>query len=80
VEAAGRRIGQLSPALHSLGADGGPTSVANGLVDVTSDDNSFAGMRGFSALVGIRHVDGAGHRERQPVRAQAGSRRRRLTR
>ncbi len=59
-QAAGRRIGHLNPTLYSLGTDGGATSVANGLVDVTSGDNSFAGVQGFPALPGYDMSTGLG--------------------
>lgn len=54
---AGHRIGTLNPTLYSLGLN---NAAANGIVDVTSGDNSFAGVTGYPALPGYDMATGLG--------------------
>ena len=58
-QVAGHRLGLINPALYLLGAasrHGAPT----GLVDITSGDNSFAGVTGYTAAPGYDLASGWG--------------------
>lgn len=55
---AGHRLGNIDTALYELGL--GRHSARAGLVDVTSGDNSFAGVTGFSATSGYDLASGWG--------------------
>jgi subtilase family serine protease len=54
VERAGHRLGDLNPALYRLGGEG------RGFRDVTSGDNSFGGVAGYSAGPGYDLASGWG--------------------
>lgn len=51
-----RRLGDINPALYAMGAGGS----GSGLVDVTSGNNSFAGVTGFDATTGYDLASGWG--------------------
>jgi len=53
---AGHRLGDINPALYAMGAAGS----GNGLVDVTSGNNSYAGVTGYSATAGYDLASGWG--------------------
>jgi subtilase family serine protease len=57
---AGHRLGLINPALYLMGAlsRGGFTS--NGIVDITSGNNSFGGVTGFNAVRGYDLASGWG--------------------
>jgi subtilase family serine protease len=55
---AGHRLGDINAALYELGL--GRHSARAGIVDVTSGDNSFAGVTGFSAAPGYDLASGWG--------------------
>jgi subtilase family serine protease len=58
-QAAGHRLGLINPALYVMGtlsAAGG----SNGMVDVTSGNNSFGGVTGFTAKRGYDLASGWG--------------------
>jgi subtilase family serine protease len=59
-QVAGHRIGLINPALYTLGAlsRGGFTS--NGIVDITSGNNSFGGVTGYNATPGYDLASGWG--------------------
>jgi len=57
---AGRRLGNINPALYLLGATSQRTHVPAGLVDVTSGDISFEGVTGPSAAKGYDMASGWG--------------------
>jgi len=57
-QAAGHRLGNLGDALYELGL--GKHAAHNGIVDVTTGDNSFAGVTGFSAVPGYDLASGLG--------------------
>ncbi len=59
-QVAGHRIGLINPALYVLGAlsRGGFTS--NGIVDITSGNNSFGGVTGYNATKGYDLASGWG--------------------
>lgn len=57
---AGKRLGFLNPTLYGFGVDGGAQPAMHGIVDVTSGDNSFAGVTGFPALPGYDMATGLG--------------------
>ena len=50
------RLGDINPALYAMGAAGSGT----GLVDVTSGNNSYAGVTGFNATTGYDMASGWG--------------------
>jgi subtilase family serine protease len=56
---AGHRLGDINPALYALGALS-QHHVPTGLVDVTSGNNSFAGVTGFNAATGYDMASGWG--------------------
>ncbi|HKN51333.1 MAG TPA: peptidase S8/S53 subtilisin kexin sedolisin, partial [Amycolatopsis sp.] len=53
---AGKGLGFINPALYALGSGG----TAKGIVDVTSGNNTFNGVTGFSAAKGFDIVSGWG--------------------
>jgi hypothetical protein len=55
-QAAGYRLGWLNPTLYARAG----TGALGGLVDVTSGNNSFAGVTGFNALPGYDMASGLG--------------------
>jgi subtilase family serine protease len=55
-QAAGYRLGWLNPTLYARAGAG----ILGGLVDVTSGNNSFAGVTGFNALPGYDMASGLG--------------------
>jgi subtilase family serine protease len=57
---AGRRLGNVNPALYLLGAASQHTHLPTGLVDVTSGDISFEGVTGPSAAKGYDMASGWG--------------------
>lgn len=57
---AGRRLGNINPALYLLGAASQHTHLPTGLVDVTSGDISFGGVTGPSAAKGYDMASGWG--------------------
>jgi subtilase family serine protease len=57
---AGHRLGDINPYLYLLGALSQHSSAPTGLVDVTSGNNSFAGVTGFSAGRGYDLASGWG--------------------
>ena len=57
---AGRRLGNINPALYTLGALTPFLHSATGLVDVTSGNNSFGGVTGFTAANGYDLASGWG--------------------
>ena len=57
---AGHRLGDINPALYTLGALTPVLHSATGLVDVTSGNNSFAGVTGFTAANGYDLASGWG--------------------
>ena len=61
-QVAGHRLGDINPALYLLGFESQlpHTPFRTGLVDVTSGDNSFAGVTGFPAGPGYDLSSGWG--------------------
>ncbi|MGH6656649.1 MAG: S53 family peptidase [Actinocrinis sp.] len=59
-QAAGHRLGNINEALYRLGGGGGRHPAHNGFVDVTSGDNSFGGVTGYSATPGYDLASGLG--------------------
>jgi subtilase family serine protease len=57
---AGHRLGDINPELYILGALSQHTRIPTGLVDVTSGNNSFAGVTGFNATPGYDLASGWG--------------------
>jgi subtilase family serine protease len=57
---AGHRLGLINPALYALGALSHVGVPGTGIVDVTSGDNSFAGVTGYSAARGYDLASGWG--------------------
>ncbi len=57
-QAAGHRLGDIDEALYRLGA--GKHAARNGIVDVTSGDNSFGGVTGYQAAPGYDLASGVG--------------------
>jgi subtilase family serine protease len=57
-QVAGHRLGNINAALYELGA--GKHAAHSGIVDVTSGNNSFAGVTGFSATPGYDLASGWG--------------------
>jgi subtilase family serine protease len=58
-QVAGHRLGLINPALYALGA-ASRHGVNTGLVDITSGNNSFAGVTGFNAGPGYDLASGWG--------------------
>jgi subtilase family serine protease len=58
-QVAGHRLGLINPALYALGA-ASQHGVNTGLVDITSGNNSFAGVTGFNAGPGYDLASGWG--------------------
>ena len=59
-QVAGHRLGQINPALYTLGALSRLGVPGTGIVDVTSGNNSFGGVTGFSAGPGYDLASGWG--------------------
>jgi subtilase family serine protease len=59
-QVARHRLGLINPGIYGLGALSRSGSSSFGIVDVTSGNNSFAGVRGFPALRGYDLVSGLG--------------------
>ena len=57
---AGHRLGDINPELYLLGALSQHTKIPTGIVDVTSGNNSFAGVTGFNATTGYDLASGWG--------------------
>jgi subtilase family serine protease len=57
-QAAGHRLGWINPALYALG--GSQRGLSSGLVDVTTGNNSFAGIAGYKAVPGYDLASGWG--------------------
>ena len=57
---AGHRLGLINPALYALGALSQHTSLPTGLVDITTGNNSFGGVTGYSATTGYDVASGWG--------------------
>ena len=58
-QAAGHRLGLINPALYIMGTLS-PAGGSNGMVDVTSGNNSFGGVTGFTAKRGYDLASGWG--------------------
>jgi subtilase family serine protease len=59
-QVAHHRLGLLNPGLYSLGKHSQHGNHSTGIVDVTSGDNSFAGVTGFTAGTGYDLASGWG--------------------
>jgi subtilase family serine protease len=59
-QAAGHRLGLINPALYLMGALGRGGFTSNGIVDITSGNNSFGGVTGFNATPGYDLASGWG--------------------
>jgi subtilase family serine protease len=59
-QVAGHRLGLINPALYLLGALHHARFPGTGIVDVTSGNNSFAGVTGFNATAGYNMATGWG--------------------
>ena len=59
-QAAGHRLGLINPGLYALGALSQHGAKSTGIVDVTSGNNSFAGVTGFDAGTGYDLASGWG--------------------
>jgi subtilase family serine protease len=59
-QVAGHRLGLINPGLYLLGALSQHGDHHTGLVDITSGDNSFAGVTGFNATTGYDLASGWG--------------------
>ena len=57
---AGHRVGLINPALYALGALSQHTGLPTGLVDITTGNNSFGGVTGYSATTGYDVASGWG--------------------
>jgi subtilase family serine protease len=57
---AGHRLGDINPELYLLGALGQATHLPTGLVDITTGNNSFAGVTGYNAAPGYDLASGWG--------------------
>jgi len=57
---AGHRLGWINPDLYILGALARHTSLPTGIVDVTTGNNSFGGVTGYSAVPGYDLASGWG--------------------
>ena len=57
---AGHRLGDINPALYRLGAQSRMPHTHTGIVDVTTGDNTFAGVTGFGAAPGYDLTTGWG--------------------
>ena len=72
---AGHRLGLINPALYSLGVASRLGNPSTGLVDITSGNNSFAGVTGYPALTGYDLATGWGTIDAATVRPGARARR-----
>ena len=59
-QVAGHRLGLINPALYALGTAARHGVPGTGLVDITSGDNSFAGVTGYPATAGYDLASGWG--------------------
>jgi subtilase family serine protease len=59
-QVAGHRLGLIDPALYALGALSQHGDASTGLVDITTGDNSFAGVTGYNAAPGYDLASGWG--------------------
>ena len=59
-QVAGHRLGWINPYLYTLGAASQRTNYPTGLVDVTTGNNSFAGIAGYNAVSGYDLASGWG--------------------
>ena len=59
-QVAGHRLGLINPALYLMGALSRGGFSSNGIVDVTSGNNSFGGVTGYNALPGYDLASGWG--------------------
>jgi len=59
-QVAGHRLGLINPALYLLGALSQRTKLPTGLVDITTGNNSFGGVTGYSATTGYDLASGWG--------------------
>jgi subtilase family serine protease len=59
-QTAGHRLGWINPDLYTLGALGQHASFPTGLTDITTGNNSFAGVAGYSAVPGYDLASGWG--------------------
>jgi len=59
-QAAGHRLGLINPALYLMGALSRGGFTRNGIVDITSGNNSFAGVTGYNAMRGYDLASGWG--------------------
>jgi len=57
---AGHRLGWINPPLYTLGALSQHTSLPTGITDVTTGNNSFAGVTGYNAVPGYDLASGWG--------------------
>jgi subtilase family serine protease len=57
---AGHRLGWINPDLYMLGALSRHISLSTGIVDVTTGNNSFAGVTGYNAVPGYDLASGWG--------------------
>jgi len=57
---AGHRLGWINPDLYTLGALSTHTSLPTGIVDITTGNNSFAGVTGYDATPGYDLASGWG--------------------
>jgi len=74
-QVAGHRLGDINPALYLLGrlSQPGHTRYRTGIADITTGNNSFAGVSGFTAGTGYDLATGWGTIGAQFVRALARS-------
>ncbi len=61
-QVAGRRLGDINPALYRLGklSQNPNVAVATGILDITTGNNSFVGVTGFNAALGYDLASGWG--------------------
>ncbi|HUY50419.1 MAG TPA: S53 family peptidase [Streptosporangiaceae bacterium] len=59
-QVAGHRLGLINPALYALGAASQHGDPNTGLVDITTGNNSFAGVTGYNAATGYDLASGWG--------------------
>ena len=73
-QVAGHRLGWINPYLYTLGTLSQWTHFPTGLTDVTTGNNSFAGIAGYNAVRGYDLASGWGTVDAYNfVRALAGS-------
>ena len=59
-QVAGHRLGLINPALYALGQASQHGDSNTGLVDITTGNNSFAGVTGYDAAPGYDLASGWG--------------------